>query len=161
MPATLDIVAMYRGPRPVVRRILDQGPREDRALIFLMIACLIFFVASTPRLAREAFLSGAELNMTLGGSLMAWLFVAPLILYVLAGITHVIARALGGQGSAYDSRIALFWGLLASTPLILLDGLTAGFIGNGPERTIVGFIWFVCFLWFWISGLLTAHRKTP
>jgi hypothetical protein len=157
MTATTDIVASYRGPGRVVARILAVGPREDRALIFLMIGCLMVFVAQTPRLAREAHLAEADLNILLGGSLMAWLFVAPLLLYVIAGLTHLIARAVGGKGTAYGARIALFWALLATSPLILLHGLTAGFIGPGLELNIVGVLWVLAFFWFWISGLRVAY----
>ncbi|MFD2739257.1 YIP1 family protein [Sulfitobacter aestuarii] len=159
MAATRDILATYRGPAAVVRRLLAPGPREDRALIYLMIACLIIFVAQTPRLAREAHLTGTELDMLLGATLMAWLFIAPLLLYVLAGVSHLVARLLGGRGSFYNARLALFWALLASSPLILLHGLTAGFVGPGIELSIVGLLWLCVFLWFWIGGLLVAERK--
>ena len=76
MAATRDIVASYRNPAAVVRRLLGQGPREDRNLVYLMVACLIFFVAQTPRLAREAHVNGTELDMLLGATLLAWLFIA-------------------------------------------------------------------------------------
>ena len=158
MTATRDILASYKGPGRVVRRILDQGPREDRALIFLMIGCLMVFVSQTPRLSREAYIAGSELNMLLGGTLMAWLFIAPLLLYIIAGATHLIARAVGGKGSGYGSRVALFWALLATSPLIMLHGLTAGFVGPSPALAIVGAIWLGFFLWFWTSGLWTAHK---
>lgn len=158
MAATQDIFATYRGPDKVVRRLIAGGPGEDRALIYLMLGCLMVFIAQTPRLAREAHLAGAELNSTLGATLFAWLFIAPLILYGLAAISHLVARAFGGQGSGFGARVALFWALLASSPLMLLWGLTAGFIGPGPALTLVGVLWLGCFLWFWISGLMAAER---
>ena len=58
MAATREIVASYRNPAAVIVRLLGQGTREDRNLIYLMVACLIFFVAQTPRLARESFIDG-------------------------------------------------------------------------------------------------------
>lgn len=160
MAATRDIIASYRNPAAVVRRLLGQGTREDRNLIYLMVACLIFFVAQTPRLAREAFLSGTELNMLLGGTLLAWLFIAPLIFYILAAGTQIILRVLRGNVTGFNTRLALFWALLASSPLVLLHGLTAGFVGPGIELQIVGLIWLCVFLWFWVSGLLVAYRQT-
>ena len=160
MAATRDIVASYRNPAAVVRRLLGQGTREDRNLIYLMVACLIFFVAQTPRLAREAFISGTDLNMLLGGTLLAWLFIAPLIFYVMAAGTQIILRVLRGNVTGFNTRLALFWALLASSPLVLLHGLTAGFVGPGIELQIVGLIWLCVFLWFWISGLLVAYRQT-
>lgn len=160
MAATREIVASYRNPAAVIARLLGQGTREDRNLIYLMVACLIFFVAQTPRLARESFIDGTELNMLLGASLMAWLFVAPLMLYGLAGVTFVILRILRGNPTGYATRLALFWALLASSPVLLLHGLTAGFVGPGIELQIVGLIWFCIFSWFWISGLRVAYRQS-
>ena len=74
MSLVTDIVGTYRGPRRVVRRILAAGVREDRALVILMAGCAVMFVAQWPKLAREAHLTGAELNPMLGGALLAWLF---------------------------------------------------------------------------------------
>jgi hypothetical protein len=159
MAATREIVASYRNPTAVVRRLLGQGTREDRNLIYLMVACLIFFVAQTPRLARQSFIEGTELNMLLGATLMAWLFIAPLILYAMAGLTHLILKLLRGNPTAYATRLALFWALLASSPIVLLHGLTAGFVGPGIELQIVGLFWLCIFLWFWISGVLVAYRQ--
>ena len=157
MPVTTDIVATYRGPRRVVRRLLDMGQREDRALVILIGACIVVFVAQWPRLAREAHLSEQALNPLLGASLMAWLFIAPLLLYALALLTHGVARLLGGRGSAFGARMALFWAFLAASPLILLHGLVAGFVGPGAGLQLVGIIWCGVFGWFWLSGLYEAE----
>jgi nitrogen fixation/metabolism regulation signal transduction histidine kinase len=138
--------------------LLGDGTREDRALIYLMIGCLMVFVAQTPRLARQAHLTGEDLPMLMGATLLAWLFIAPLVFYVLAMLGHLIARALGRKQSPFGARLALFWALLASSPLILLWGLTAGFVGPGIEMTGVGIVWLACFLWFWIGGLIGAGR---
>lgn len=156
MAATRDIVATYRGPSRVVRRLLDAGPREDRALIYLMVGCLMVFVAQTPRLAREAFVTDGNLQMLLGASLLAWLFIAPLLLYGLGALTYVIAKPFRRQITSYGARVALFWALLASSPIILLWGLTAGFVGPGIEMSGVGFVWFAVFIWFWVGGFRAA-----
>jgi hypothetical protein len=158
MSAVRDIMATYGGPRRVIRRILDAGVREDRALVILLSGCAVVFVAQWPRLARQAHLSGEELNPLLGGALFAWLFVMPLVLYTLALLSHWVLRALGGTGHPFGARIALFWALLASAPVMLLWGLTAGFIGPGPALTLVGALWVAMFLWVWISGLAEAWR---
>ena len=142
-----------------MRRLLDMGPREDRALAFVMAACAVIFIAQWPVLARRAHLEGLELDMLLGASLMGWLLFAPLLFYGLAAFSHLVAKLLGGQGSFYQARLALFWSLLASSPLVLLNGLVAGFIGPGPELSLVGFVWFAVFLWFWLRTLVVAERR--
>ncbi|WP_297772271.1 YIP1 family protein [uncultured Roseovarius sp.] len=157
MPVTRDIVATYRGPRRVMRRLLDMGQREDRALVMLIAACVVVFVAQWPRLAREAHLTGEALNPLLGGALLAWVFIAPLLLYALALLSHAIAKVFKGAGTAYGARLALFWAFLAASPLILLHGLVAGFIGPGAGLQLVGFVWFAAFGWFWLAGLIEAE----
>ncbi|QFS82807.1 Yip1 domain protein [Roseivivax sp. THAF40] len=158
MPVTSDIVASYRGPGRVVGRLLSDGRREERALAILMAACLLYFLSRLPSLARDAHLQGEDLNPLLGGALFGWIFIAPLLMYGIAGVSHMLARVLGGKGTWFGARMALFWALLASSPLVLLNGLVAGFIGPGPGLTVVGLLWVVVFLWFWISGLRVAEK---
>lgn len=158
MSISRNILATYRGPGAVVRRLIALGPREDRALAYVMGACVLFFVAQLPRLAREAHLTGQDLNMLMGATLLAWIFVAPLLFYGIAFLARLIARLFRGQGSPYGARLALFWALLASSPLVLLHGLTAGFVGPGIELQGVGFVWLCVFVWFWVGGSLAQER---
>lgn len=158
MSVTTDILRSYHAPRQVLRERLSRGPREDRALVFLMLACGLIFVAQWPRLAREAHLTeGLELNDLLAGAVMGLIFIAPLALYALAALSHLAARAMGGQGTWYSARLALFWALLAAAPLWLLWGLVAGFVGDGVALDIVGLIALGAFLVIWIAGLREAE----
>ncbi|SPF80668.1 YIP1 family protein [Pseudoprimorskyibacter insulae] len=159
MPVTTDIVQTYRGPGRVVRRLLAMGQREDRALAIVMAACVVFFVARWPALSREAHLSGQELDMLLGGSLLALVMILPLVLYAVAFVCHLVLRALKVGVSSYGARFVLFWALLASSPLVLLNGLVAGFIGPGPAQSAVGVVWLAVFLWFWGAGLWAASGQ--
>ena len=98
MAISKDILASYGGPATVVRRLLSMGPREDRALVYLMAGCALVFTSQLPALSRQAYLTGAELNPLLGGALLGWVFIAPLFFYVLAAISHAVALGLGGRG---------------------------------------------------------------
>jgi hypothetical protein len=159
MAITTNISATYRGPGRVMRRLLEMGQREDRALAYLMAACGLMFLGQLPSLARQAHIAGEDLDMMMGGALMAWIVFAPLGLYFVAFLTHLFARfVFRGKGSFYGARLALFWALLAAAPLFLLVGLVAGFLGQGLEWRIVGAIWLLCFLWFWIRGLMIAEQ---
>ena len=60
---------------------------------------------------------------------------------------------MGGSGSWYGARIALFWSLVAVSPLVLLTGLVAGMIGPGTQLSLVGSITFVAFLIHWLLAL--------
>ncbi|WP_299983277.1 YIP1 family protein [uncultured Ruegeria sp.] len=158
MSVTTDIVATYRGPGRVMRRLLDMGPREDRALAFVMAFCIVGFIAQLPSLARRAHIEGLELNMLMGGALLGSVFILPLFFYLLAWLSYLIARMFRGGGDSYGARLALFWALLASAPLVLLNGLVAGFIGPGPAQTIAGLLWVAIFAWFWLSGLRQSQK---
>lgn len=160
MSVTRDIAATYRGPGKVIRGLLGAGAREDRALAILMSGCAVAFVAQWPRLAREAHLSGEALNTLLAGSLMGLLIFLPLVLFALAFFVQIVFVAVPrAELSGFGSRMALFWAFLAASPLMLLHGLTAGFVGKGIELSIVGLIWFVVFIWFWIAGAFAAARS--
>ncbi len=160
MSVVMDILATYRGPSRVMRKLVSMGQREDRALAILMMGCATIFVAQWPRLARQSHLTGEELNPLLGGALMAWLFIMPLVFYTLALLVYFSFRAFGSQGQSWGLRLALFWAVLAASPLVLLDGLVAGFLGQGVPRMIVGAIWLAMFFWFWFAGSITAAKES-
>lgn len=152
-----DILATYVNPRGVFRRRAGDGPREDRALAVVMAACALIFIAQWPRLSRMAFENGDELNPMLGGALFGWLFIAPLVLYATGTLSHLAARLLGGTGTAYHARFALFWALLAAAPLWLIWGLIAGFLGQGLALSIIGLAGLAAFLMFWALGFFEAE----
>ena len=149
MSIVMDILGSYRRPRATYRNRVGDAPREDRAIAVLMGACILVFVAQWPRLSREAFLSGEDVQMLIGGTLLGWVFIMPLVLYALGTLSHFVARLFGGRGTAYRARFALFWALLCAGPLWLLNGLVAGFIGPGPALSVTGLIALAAFLAFW------------
>ncbi|WP_417258798.1 YIP1 family protein [Celeribacter sp.] len=153
MGVAADIIRTYRAPGAVVRHRLGPTENEGGALVTLMLACGLIFVAQWPRLSREAFVTGQEVQMLLGGALLAWLFMMPLVFYVLAAVLTAALNLMGGKASGYEGRMATFWPLLAASPLWLLWGLTMGFIGQGPAATITGALALVAFLIFWGAGL--------
>ncbi len=160
MALTNDIVSSYRRPGQILRRRLGSPQRaEGRALATCMLACALIFVAQWPRLSRESYLTGQDLDMLLGGALLGWLFIAPLILYAAAGLSHLIAKALGGDATYTEARMALFWALLSAAPLWLLWGLVAGFVGPGPALDAVGVVALMAFLGIWAAGLYSVERQ--
>lgn len=158
MAVSRDILHSYRDPAAVLARRM-RGGREDRALVTLMLACALIFVAQWPRLSRAAFLDPSiELNARLAGALMGWIFLAPPLLYGVAALSHLAARLAGGRGSHFGARMALFWALLAASPLWLLHGLVAGFVGAGPQLALVGAVALAAFLAIWLIGLVAVER---
>lgn len=148
-----DIIRSYRAPRAVLRHRIGPQENEGRALATLIIACLLIFVAQWPRLSRVAFETGQEVQMLIGATLLAWLFMMPLFFYVLAAILTFALKLVKGRASGYEIRMATFWALLAASPLWLLWGLSAGFVGPAISTTLVGLVALIAFLVFWGIGL--------
>ncbi len=157
MAVTTDIVRTWRGPGAVMRDLLAQGPREDRAVAYVMAACLVVFISSLPGIQYNVVLGDGDFQRDASYSFLMWIMVMPLFFYGLAAVLHLIARVFGGKGTFYSARLALFWSLLASTPVLLLYGLVRGFIGPGLEADIVGAVWVVGFFWFLIQTLRVAE----
>lgn len=164
MSLTQDIAATWRAPGRVVARLMTLEARESRALYFLMMACILMFVARAPTEARLAFLDpeGPPLLARLFFTALAILAFVPLLAYGVAAASHGVMRLLGaGQGGYSGARLALFWALLAITPLTLLMGLVSGLIGAGSSLSLVLYAWLGVFFWFWIAGLrATGARRT-
>ncbi len=160
MPVLRDIIASYAAPARVVARKLAEGPREDRALAILMGALGLIFVSEWPGVLRDARLDhSVPIEGLMSGRLMALIFLAPLIFYGLAALLHLALRLCGAGGTWYGARLALFWSLLACTPLILVQGLVAGMIGPGPVLTGLGLFVLLGFLWL-LTGAVRA-TTTP
>lgn len=159
MPVTTDILRAWRSPRRLIREKLAAGVREDRALATLMGASVLIFVAQWPGLSRAAhFDPSVPLDARLSGALLATIFMLPLLAYTFAAGSHLVARLLGGKGSWFSARLALFWAMLAISPMMLFNGLVAGFIGAGPAATLVGVLVMAGFLYLWINMLIEAER---
>ena len=147
-----DIARTWRRPKAVMAEKISEGT-EPLALVYLMLACALVFVAQWPRLSRQAYLESTDVQPLIGATLMAWLFIMPLALYLIAGLVHLVSRLVKRPVTPFAARMALFWGLMAAVPAWLLHGLTAGFVGPGPALTIVGFVALAAFVWFVAAGL--------
>ncbi|MGB8624323.1 MAG: YIP1 family protein, partial [Paracoccaceae bacterium] len=89
MAITTEMFRTYRAPRAALRRQLDGGAREDRALAVLFAACLLIFVSTLPQAAREAYMHPeVPLEARIGGALLGWMFIAPLAFYGIAALSH-------------------------------------------------------------------------
>ena len=155
MSVTANILRSWRAPRAVMRGLLAGGPREDRALMFLMGACFVIFLSQWPRLSRLAH-EGAEapLQAMLGAALFAWLFIMPMVFYAFAALLRLLLVALRRPIGWYEARLALFWSLLAASPLWLLNGFLTGVVGPGGVTMVVGLVILGAF--FWLLAMMLA-----
>lgn len=133
----------------------------DRVLIaVLMLAMLIFLIAQAPGNARAAQLDpSVPLDARMAGALLAVMFIMPLLAYAVAGLVSVLSLLTGRRLAPQDSRLALFWALLAVAPAMLLSGMVAGFIGPGPALVATRMIAGIGFLFIWGAGISVLARR--
>lgn len=153
MSVTTDIVASWRHPSAVVRNHMRRGTSEAFALSLLLTGLMLMYVALLPFLAREAQLNPeVPLLPRALAAAMGMLVLIP-VFYLLAALGHLVARLMGGQGTWYGGRIALFWALVAISPAVLMAGLVQGMMGLGTASNILGLGVAVGFLLFWSVNL--------
>lgn len=158
MSVTSDIVESWRRPRVVVRRLLERGGSEGFVLTFLLIFLLLAFVARAPVLARDAFLDpSTPLPQRLFAAALGLLATLP-VWYGLAAVSHLIARAIGGRGSQYGARLALFWALVVVGPAMLVHGLVQAMADNPGFSTLFGVGIGLGFLLLWVVMLIEVER---
>lgn len=172
MSVTREILRSYRRPRQVMRALIEGNRASDRpearGFIYLVVGLLIIFLSQIPDLTGAGLASldmpdrlagedgPAPLDARLAITLFAWIFVWPLILYLFGGLIHVLAGLLGGQGRGVDSRMALFWAILAVSPLFLLRGM-ASVSQSVAAVTVLNYAIAAGFFWIWLSALFEAE----
>ncbi|SMY07593.1 hypothetical protein LOM8899_01730 [Flavimaricola marinus] len=140
-----------------MRDMLAMGPREDRAIAYLLVGCLLIFVAQWPRLSRIAFLDGVEFDRLVAYEFVSWMIVWPLIFYAIAALLHGLMLLFRQPSRMWSARIVLFWSVLATSPVGLLYGLASGLIGVSPGTQLVGAIWLGALVLFVAQGLREAR----
>lgn len=158
MAVTTDILSAWRAPRASIRRHLARGVSEPFAFALLVVFLILAFVGQWPVAAREAFLAEepSALPRMLARGLAA-LATIP-FWYGLAALSRLAAGALGGRGSWYGARLALFWALAVTGPLMLLLGLVESMIGPGPQLLATRIAVGAAFLLLWLAMLHEEER---
>ena len=153
MSLTRNILRSYRQPGAVVAD-LARDIREPQVLFFGLLACGLIFVAQWPGLSRAAALdTSVTFEQRMGGALFGVMFLLPLILYALAALVHLGLRLAGQNVAGIGVRLALFWALLAVTPLMLLQGGLGALLGPGGAVRAFGFVVAGAFLYMTVMGL--------
>ena len=153
-----EIILSYRRPQQVFDNFLDQEFGESHALGFLSAGCGIAFISHWPTLARQSHVMDESLDMMLGGALFGWIFLAPLLFYMLAALLALFLAVLGLRIHFLFVRLTLFWSFLATGPIMLMYGLANGFLGQGNASNFLGFLWVAFFFWFLFCGYKTIRQ---
>ena len=155
-----EILRAYRGIRASMRRQLEAHPGEERLLIYLVVAILLFFVARIPNLLETSAAQATEEvsgNAIFVTNLVASFFFAPLLFYGLAAISHVLSKVFKGKGTGYAARLALFWSLLVVSPLALISTILQSAIPVIWLATALPVVMFLLFAFVWGSCLSVAE----
>lgn len=159
MSVIRNMARTYRSPRAVTRGMIAQGIAEPQVLVFGLLSCGLIFVAQWPGLSRAATLDpSVTFEQRMGGALFAIMFILPLVLYGVAGLLQLAVRVMSGPVQGLHVRLVLFWSLLSVTPLMLVQGTLAAFLGATEAVTAFGFVVAAVFLYIVGAGLLEVVR---
>ena len=153
MPLIQSITQSYRNPQLVFRQMWVAGVVESKSLALVMGASVAGFISALPELARRAHLESLDLQQLMGGALLGWIFMAPLMFYCLALVLYWILGLFLKTITAAQMRVIVFWSLVVAVPVLLLHGLVAGFIGPSVQKQIIGIVWIAVVMRTFISGV--------
>lgn len=169
------LLVSYRRPRAVMAAILAERPGEAILFSFMLLAGLVSLIGAAAEIAALAppgseSLGAADLadqrRRALFEKLIGAFLLAPLGVYLVAAMATPILRAFGGKGGYYESRAALSWGLLVTSPLSLLVSLLdAATIQLGESASLAAAATLSTLAWgalalalvYWASLIAEAH----
>jgi hypothetical protein len=155
----------WRSPRRAMVAEIESGLSEARALLHLMLACGLLFVASLPDALREA--RGLPADDPVAAAVAAHLYgyvaLLPLAAYALAAVVHLVARGFGARGRFLAARAALFFSALAAAPLALglaLVGVAAEASASPALVAAAGGVGLAALgFWLWIFAACLAETE--
>lgn len=120
-----EIINAYGGLRPSMRVQMEKKPGEERLLALLAYGCFVIFLSFLPRLLATDLSQTPD--QSIAGGIIMWFFVVmfflPLVLYGVAGLSHLIAKGFGAKGPYYNARHALFWMLAVLSPALIAKAM--------------------------------------
>lgn len=148
------VARSWRAPRAVVAALLAQDRREGRLMMYLTLALGLVFLAQLPRLSRLA-TPEVGFEPLMAGALFGIMFMGPLLAYLLAGVLMLGLR-LAAPVEPFAVRLALFWALLATAPLVLAQAALVAVVGPGLAATVSGWLVLTAFVLILGAGLRVA-----
>ena len=120
-----EIINAYGGLRSSMRAQMEKKPGEERLLALLAYGCFVIFLSFLPRLFATDLSQTPD--QSIAGGIIMWFFVVmfflPLVLYGVAGISHLIAKRFGAKGAYFNARHALFWMLAVLSPALIAKAM--------------------------------------
>lgn len=159
MTLTGAILQSWRSPRRVLAALLAQDRREGRLLMYLTLGLGLVFVAQWPRLARQA-TPEVGLDALMAGALFGIMFIGPLLMYGIGALLALVMR-MAAPVEGFAVRLALFWAILATSPLVLAQAALAALAGPGALALGTGLVVLAAFAVLLVAGLRVALEAAP
>ncbi len=154
---TWGILSAYRHPRLSFERQLSAQFGEARLLFYGMLACFLGLVSRMPSVFRESLTSEEfPLQAVVASQFVVSLLFGPLLMYLVAAVSHVAFKAFGGRGDWREARLALFWSALAMSPLALIAGVMDVMAADWIHGTALVLI-VVVFVSYWMQCLVRVE----
>jgi hypothetical protein len=153
-----EIGAALRSPRgEMVHQV--QIISEPRILMLAFTVCLMSFVARMPELAAISHLAAddpATMRARFATMFVSSVIMAPLFLYLVAALSHLVLARLGGKASWQEARLALMWAGMVATPLVLISGVCKVFAPHSVFL-VATTLTAVLFFWQWAACLAVVE----
>ena len=111
--------------------------KESQLLPLLYFTCLILLLSHlievTSQVQQVPYLS------VVTAVTVSYLFFLPIFMYITSFILHLVLKLFGATSSNFQIRLAVFWSLVISTPIILFVSVTKIFVSGTIELVIVIF----------------------
>lgn len=134
------------------------------AFATLMGGLFLIFVGQWPGIARRAHLDDSvPFEALVGASMLAILFIYPLVAYILAIVVQLVLKLIRSERQGLFVRYAIFWAMLAASPLWMAQGLLQIFVGQGIFTELSEFVAFFAFVGIAMLGLRslpTTHEAS-
>jgi hypothetical protein len=113
--SSLYLTSWFR-PDVGVNAIKSKKPSESTLLSLVMIGCIIQLLGNIGAILLYG--EQADQYQLILAAIVAILFFLPLIVYGISWGVGKICNALGGRGTLFETRIAVFWVFVLVSPLI-------------------------------------------
>ena len=111
--------------------------KESQLLPLLYFTCLILILSQLVQVTSQV--QEAPYLSVVTAVIVSYLFFLPIFMYISSFILHLVLKLFGGTSSSFQIRLAVFWSLVISTPIILSVSVAKIFISGTIELIIVIF----------------------